>query len=113
MLTNMGQWFAAELKRLRLGNGLSLRQAAGRAGLPHMTYTGYELGKAVPPQPRRAPIAEALGITPQRLDDLIEEDEYEVFLRARNMSEAGRDAAREFLRKIREEERLAPKGYEH
>ncbi len=109
----MGQWFATELKRIRLGKGLSLRQAAGRAGLPHMTYTGYELGKAVPPQPRRAPIAEALGITAQRLDDLIEEDEYEVFLRSRKMSEEGRTAAREFLRKIREEERRTPKRFDH
>ena len=101
----MGQWFAEELKRLRQQRGLGLREIAALCGLPHMTYAAYELGKAVPPQARRAPLAEALAITPQALDDLVEEDEYEVFLRSRRLSEEGRAAAREFLRRIRQDDR--------
>ena len=101
----MGQYFAEQLKRLRHERGLSLRQVAGISGMPHMTYVGYENGKAVPPTPRRAGVAEALGITPQALDDLIEEDSYEVFLRSSSLSEEARSAARDFLRRVREEDR--------
>ena len=101
----MAQWFAQELKRQRLAKGMSLRVIAARCGLPHMTYVAYELGKAVPPAARRPALAEVLGITVKALDDLIEEDEYEVFLRSRHLSEEGRTAARDFLRRVREEDR--------
>ena len=106
----MGQWFGQELKRIRTGQGLSIREAAGRAGLPHMTYVAYELGKAVPPSLRRPALAEALGLTSQALDNLVEEDEYEVFLRSRRLSEEGRAAARDFLRRVREDEREGEGG---
>lgn len=106
----MGFWFGQELKQIRTGQGLSIRVAAARAGLPHMTYVAYELGKAVPPAVRRPPLAEALGLTPLTLDNLIEEDACEVFLCSRRMSEEGKSAARDFLRRVREDERKRSEG---
>lgn len=70
-----------------------------------MTYVGYEQGKAVPPAIRRAALAQALGMTQQALGDVIEEGAYEVFLRSRDLSEEGRAAARDFLRRVRDQER--------
>jgi len=93
-----------ELRRLRLARGLSIRELAQAAGLPHMTYMGYEQGKAVPPVPRREALARALGIPPPKLDELVEEDEYEVFLRSRPLSPEGREAVRQFLRSVRRKE---------
>lgn len=77
---------------------------AHAVGVPHMTYMGYEQGRAAPPAPRRPGLARALGISEQALDNLIEEDQYEVFLRSRGLSDAGRAAVRDFVRKVREME---------
>ena len=101
----MGTWLGEELKRLRQARGLTIRDLARAARLAHMTYANYEWGKAVPPARGRPRLAEALGTTEQGLDDLIEEDEYEVFLRSRSLSDAGKEAIRDFLKKVREEDR--------
>ena len=101
----MGRWLGDELRRLRAARGLSLRELAQASGIPHMTYVSYENGKAVPPAQRRPGLAETLGLSSQALDDLIEEDQYEVFLRSRPLSEEGKAAVRDFLRLVRERER--------
>ncbi len=101
----MAKYLGDEMKRLRRARGLSTRIAAEQAGMPHMTYMGYEFGKAIPPSYRRPAIALMLGVPEQVLDDLVDEDESEVFLRARKLSDAGKDAIRAFLRKVREDER--------
>lgn len=101
----MGAWLGAELKRLRLAKGLSIRDLAERAGLPHTSYAAYEQGVAAPPAARRAAVASALGIPRRQLDEIVEEDEYEVFLRARKISKEGRSAVRDFIKKVRDRER--------
>ena len=82
------------------------------AGISHMTYVAYEQGKSVPPRARRRELATALGVTRDALEELIEEDAYEVFLRSRPLSEEGRSAVRDFLRLVRERERQRPEGKE-
>ncbi len=96
-----------ELKRLRRAKGLSLREVAHALGISHMSYNNYERGLAVPPPVRCAALAAALGVTREAVDDLIEDDQYEVFLRARPLSEEGKRAARDFLRLVRQRERPA------
>ena len=59
----------------------------------------------MPPPERRRKLASILGITPEELDELVEDDEYEVFLRARSLSEEGRAAARDFLSPVRQRDR--------
>ncbi len=103
----MGRWLGQELRRLRLARKLSQREVAHALELPHMTYVSWETGKAVPPPARRPPLAQGLGITPQDLEDMVEEDEYEVFLRARPLSDEARAAVREFLKQVRERDRTA------
>ena len=101
----MGRWLGDELRRLRLARGLSLRDLAREIGMAHTGYVAYERGVAAPPPERRPALARVLGITTAELDELVEEDEYEVFLRARSLSEEGRAAVRDFLRMIRERDR--------
>ena len=93
------------MRRLRTARGLSLRELARASGIPHMTYVAYESGKSVPPAQRRPGLAEALGLSLEALEELIEDDEYEVFLRSRPLSEEGKAAVRDFLRLVRERER--------
>ncbi len=101
----MGRQFGDELKRLRLARSLSLRQAAQAMGISHMAYANYEQGVAVPPPERRDALARALGMPRQELEDLIEDEQYEVFLRARPLGERAKQAIRDFLRHVRERER--------
>lgn len=108
----MGSWLGGELRRLRLARGLSLRELAHALGILHTSYVAYERGVVMPPPERRAALAHALGITPEGLEDLIEEDQYEVFLRSRRLSEEGKAAVREFLRFVRERERRQARGQE-
>ncbi len=101
----MGRWLGDELRRIRQAGGLSLRDVAGAIGMHFTGHVAYERGTAVPPPERRRKLASALGITREELDELVEDDEYEVFLRARSLSEEGRAAARDFLRSIRQRDR--------
>ena len=101
----MGAWLGAELKRLRQAKGLSIRELAQDAGLPHTSYAAYEQGVAAPPAARRAAVAAALGIPRRLLDEIIEQDEYDIFLRARRLSTAGRNAIRDFIKNVRDRER--------
>ena len=101
----MGRWLGDELRRIRQSRGLSLRDVGGAIGMHFTGYVAYERGTAVPPAERRRKLAAALGMTREELDELIEDDEYEVFLRARTLSEEGRTAARDFLRSIRRRDR--------
>ncbi len=79
--------------------------------IPHMTYVAYEQGKAAPPKNKRPDLARALGISVQVLDEMVDDDEYEVFLRSRPLSEAGKASIRDFVRLVRERER-PPKDVE-
>ncbi len=106
----MGQALGEELKRLRRARGLSVRVLAQRIGVPHTTYANYERGLAAPPAERRDGLSSALGVSRERLDDLIEDDQYEVFLRARPLSEEGKAAVRDFLRLVRQREKDRPQG---
>ena len=106
----MGQALGEELKRLRRARGLSVRVLAQRIGVPHTTYANYERGLAAPPTERRDGLSSALGVSRERLDDLIEDDQYEVFLRARPLSEEGKAAVRDFLRLVRQREKDRPQG---
>ena len=101
----MGRHFGEELKRLRTARGLTVRELAGQLGMPQTSYHAYERGVALPPARRRPALAKALGVTTQAIDDFVEEDEYEVFLRARSMSPAARNAVRDFIKQVRERER--------
>ena len=106
----MGQALGEELKRLRRAKGLSVRVLAQRIGVPHTTYANYERGLAAPPAELRDGLSSALGVSRERLDDLIEDDQYEVFLRARPLSEEGKAAVRDFLRLVRQREKDRPQG---
>ena len=101
----MGSHFGVEVRRLREARGLTVRQVSEALGMSETSYHAYERGVAVPPVRRRRALAETLGVAVQEIEDLIEEDEYEVFLRARSLSDEGRAAVRDFLRLVRERER--------
>ncbi|MEE9285195.1 MAG: helix-turn-helix transcriptional regulator [Dehalococcoidia bacterium] len=105
----MGRALGEELKRLRQAKGLSVRLLARTIGVPHTTYANYERGLAVPPSQRRDALVAALGVSREQLDDLIEEDQEEVFLRARPLSEEGKAAVRDFLRLVRRREKGQPR----
>lgn len=100
----MGAWLGSELKLLRQAKGLSIRDLAQNAGLPHTSYAAYEQGVAAPPAARRSAVASALGIPRRVLDEIIEQDEYEIFLRARKLSAAGRTAIHDFIKVVRDQE---------
>ena len=108
----MGRGLGEELRRLRMSKGLSFRGLAQAVGIPHMTYVAYEHGKATPPAKRRPQLAQALGCSLQALEELIEEDEFEVFLRSSSLSEDVKAAVRDFLRLVRERERRSSRGDE-
>ena len=54
---------------------------------------------------KRPAIASMLVVPEQVLEDLVDEDESEVFVRARKLSDGGKEAIRSFLLKVREDER--------
>lgn len=97
------------MKRMRIALGKSTREAAREAGLPHMSYVAYETGKAIPPPQRRPALARLLGLTDQAMDDLVEEDRYEVFLRSRGLSPAARAAVKDFVRTVVQREKQEQK----
>ena len=101
----MGAGFAKQLQRLRIARGLSVRQLARELGMPQTSYHAYERGVALPPLKRRPALARALGVELERLNELVEFDEYDVFLRARSLTAEGRAAVLDFVRDVREKER--------
>ena len=105
----MGEHFGAEVRRLRLERQLTVRQVSEALGMSETSYHAYERGVAVPPPRRRPQLAETLGVDVDEIENLVEEDEYEVFLRARSLSDEGRAAVRDFMRRVREREGRAPR----
>ena len=101
----MGMYLGEELKRLRLAAGLSLRDVAQALNMSHMSYVNYERGVAAPPPERRDALAQALKVSRQQIDDLVDDDQVEVFLRARPLSNEGKQAVRDFLKQVRQRER--------
>jgi transcriptional regulator with XRE-family HTH domain len=66
--------FGQHLRSLREGAGLSRAELARRAGVPVSTLRNWEGDRGMPGIPAALRLAEALGVTPERFAEGVDDD---------------------------------------
>ena len=78
----MNGYFGEQVRRLRTQLGFSQRDLAKLVGLSQAQISLHEKGEDLPGRAIRARYAQALGVTPEELEDLIRRSQVKEFLRA-------------------------------
>ena len=107
----MARFLGAEFRRLREQLGLTQRDLAELVGLSQAQISLHERGDDVPAPRIRSRYAQALGLTPEELEDLISRDQLKDSLRASTtLSDEAKRSIQDYIDFAWERDRQARAG---